>query len=161
MRFPLYIEGKIELGATSPEGAAELAARVASALIKVRASNVSLIGTSVTFRGGIFRLVSNWNILVPVGWGAIGVLTGSPGVVAYKFSCREMLGVTTLIALVVALFMAFVVPPSAPLFFRLGAPVLMWLWLYGGNYLISRYRLPAFVKDAVVGITHATATRAG
>jgi hypothetical protein len=161
MRFPLYIEGKIELGDIPPESAAELAARVASALTKVRASNVSLTGTSVTFRGGIFRLVSNWNILVPVSWGAIDILTGSPGVVAYKFSCREMLVVTTLMALVAAFFMSFVVSPSEPLFFRLGAPALMWLCLYAGNYLISRYRLPAFVKDAAGGITHATATRAG
>ncbi len=143
--FPTSFEGQIELSDFSCEQTDAVADRVASALLKVRATNVSRSGNIVTFRAGVFRLVSSWNVLAPVNHGSIEVQRGSPSTVKYKLSCVEMLVVTTLMAAIAG----FAIPSKAPALFKLGAPALMWLWLFGMNYLVAAYRLPAFIRRAV------------
>lgn len=145
--FPTSFEGRIELSDFSCEQSDAIADRVASALLKVRASSVSRNGNVVTFRAGVFRLVPSWNILAPVNHGSIEVQGGSPSTVKYKLSCLEMLIVTTLMVAIAG----FAIPSKAPAVFKLGAPALMWLWLFGMNYLIAAYRLPGFIRRAVRG----------
>jgi hypothetical protein len=41
------------------------------------------------------------------------------------------------------------IPQTKPLLFRLGAPFAMWLWLFGVNFVVASFRLPAFVCRAV------------
>lgn len=143
--FPISFEGQIELLDFSPEQIDAVAGRVASALVRVRARNVCCDGNVVTFHGGMFRLVSSWNILAPVSHGTIEVHGGSPSNVTYKLVCVEMLVVTTLMVAIAG----FAIPSKAPTLFRLGAPALLWLWLFGMNYLVAMYRLPAFLRRAV------------
>ena len=50
-----------------------LRAHLARCLRSVDASKVDIIGNRVTFTAGIFRLVSNWNILVGFGSGDLTV----------------------------------------------------------------------------------------
>jgi len=50
-----------------------LPAHLARCLRSVDASKVDIIGNRVTFTAGIFRLVSNWNILVGFGSGDLTV----------------------------------------------------------------------------------------
>src|SRR6267154_1863974 len=138
--FPISLKGSIDTPGIAPEQVIEVTARLISALNRVRAFSVICDGNTITFRGGIFRLVSNWNILVPVNRGVITVSSGSRGVVRYNFSCIEML---VFIALWVVLAVSLI-PSDKPTFFRFGAPPLLGLWLFGANYLVAAYRLPAF-----------------
>lgn len=143
--FPLAIVGRVESATIPIEQVPAIVAALKSALAQARASDVSEIGNKVTFRGGAFRSVFNWNVLVPFGSGVIEVHTGSPGTVEFRFSCVQMFVVVTLMVS----FAAFIIPTTKPLWFRLGAPLAMWLWLFGMNYLIAKFRLPAFVRRAV------------
>src|SRR5690348_10220152 len=50
-----------------------LSVHLAGCLHGVRASNVKILGNRVVFTAGIFRLVGNWNVLVPFGSGDLTV----------------------------------------------------------------------------------------
>ena len=50
-----------------------LPAHLADRLRLVQARNVQVEGYRVTFTGGMFRLVNNWNVLVPFGFGELTV----------------------------------------------------------------------------------------
>ena len=143
--FPISLEGSIDTHSISPEQVNAVTERLVSALNRARASSVVCDGNTVTFRGGMFRLVFNWNVLVPVSRGTITISSGSRDAVRFNLSCVEMLVVTT----VMAICAGFVIPSGQPALFRFGAPVLMWLWLFGMNYVIAAYRLPAFIRRAV------------
>jgi len=151
MGFPLTIAGTVKLAAATPGQASDLAEQLAKALIANRATDVRSSGNSVTFRGGMFRFVTNWNLLVPVTSGTITVASGSPGSVDYCFSCMQMLIFATAFSLLVLVF--FASPPRAPLAFDLLAPIGAWAWLFGANYLLAYFRLSGFIRDVIAGST--------
>lgn len=116
------------------------------ALIRERASGVSAVGNRLTFRAGMFRFVSNMNILASVGSGTVDVQPGSPGAISFHFSCLQSLLVTTGMASLVAVLLA-----SGPnsIVVRFLVPIGGWLWLFGASYLIANYRLGHFVRDII------------
>src|SRR5262245_54163055 len=125
--FPVTIAGRVESSTIAVEQIPVIVAALKSALTRARASDVSDVGNKVTFRAGAFRLVSNWNVLVPVGSGVFEIHAGSPGAVEFRFSCIQMLVIVTLMVS----FAAIIIPRNQPLLFRLGAPLALWLWLFG------------------------------
>jgi hypothetical protein len=145
--FPTSIEGRIDLPDTTELHADIMAACIVDALRDVRASAIERGGNTITFGGGIFRMVGNWNVLVPVSSGAIEVRAGPDAGISYRFSCLQMLVLVSAMALGVAV----VIPASEPVAIRLGAPVAMWAWLFGMNFLISTVRLRTFVRRAACG----------
>ena len=56
--------------------ARRLAGHLATCLRDVDARNVTVDGGRVQFHGGVFRMVSNWNVLVPFGSGELEVDVG-------------------------------------------------------------------------------------
>jgi hypothetical protein len=66
-----------------------LPAHLAECLRGVDASAVEVSGNRVTFKGGVFRFVTNWNVLVPFGFGDLTVDSQS-GEVRYRLSCRQL-----------------------------------------------------------------------
>ena len=140
--FPTSISGTVELPVLTPEQTPALVSALNIALEGARAFDISRTGNAITFRGGIFRFVSNLNVLVPVSSGVIEVRPGAPGTIVFRFSCMQLLIIVT----VMALLTGFVIPSNQPLAFKLGMPALMWLWLFGMNYLIAKIRLPAFIR---------------
>ena len=143
--FPLTISGRIESASISAEQVPVLVAGLSSALARARASDVTCAGNALAFRAGIFRLVFSWNVLVPVGSGAIQVLAGTAGSVRYRFSCVQMLVVIS----IMTLSLAMLIPRTEPLAWRIGAPIVLWLWLFGMNYMVASFRLPAFLRRAL------------
>ena len=62
-------------GATSISDLVDLEAlpgHLAARLNKVKAHDVTIQGNQVFFKAGMFRFVTNWNVLVPFG---LGILT--------------------------------------------------------------------------------------
>jgi hypothetical protein len=143
--FPLTIAGRIESANISADQVPVLIAALKSALQRARATDVTCAGNTVAFRAGMLRLVSNWNVLAPIGSGVIEVHAGSPGIVRYRFSCVQMLVAASIMVSVAVIL----IPQTKPLLFRLGAPFAMWLWLFGVNFVVASFRLPAFVCRAV------------
>ncbi|MDB5974928.1 MAG: hypothetical protein JWR07_1688 [Nevskia sp.] len=143
--FPIHIKGRIELPDTTPEQAAVIADRIVAALVAVRASGVECRANRITFRGGIFRMVFNWNVLAAVSHGVVDVQSGSKPMVDYTFYCWEMLAFVMLPILFVVLHTSINESPLV----RFGIPVFIFLWLFGVNYFVARFRLPAFLRDAI------------
>jgi hypothetical protein len=50
-----------------------LPTHLANCLRDVKARAIEIEGSHVAFTGGMFRLVSNWNVLVPFGYGDLTV----------------------------------------------------------------------------------------
>ena len=142
--FPLSITGSIKLQAISPQQVSGVVASIVAALERERASNVSIIGNTISFRAGVFRFVSRWNVLVPVASGTLEVKAGAPGSIVFRFSCIQFLAIFTTIVLILGLAL----PSEVSTVSHLVIPLVAWLWLFGMNYLIAAIRLPSFVRRA-------------
>jgi hypothetical protein len=144
--FPISFSGCIDIGDTSQERVSEVTARLVSALDRMSASNVVCDVNTLTFRaGGLGPAGGGWNVLSRVDRGTITVLSGSPGSVRYDLSCVKMLRTVTLMVMLMGVVTG-VLPGSGIPFWVF---VVMWLWLFGGNYLIGSFRLRAFIHEAV------------
>jgi hypothetical protein len=141
--FPLSIDGEIELKSSAPES--DILSGLRRALAAQKANNISTDGRRIAFEAGVFRLVSNWNVLVPVGSGTIEIVPGPPRRVRYAFSCRQMAAFTTAMAGVMSCLAAREGGAAGAVLIFAGA----WAWLFGMNYIIAAFRLPGFVRDAV------------
>jgi hypothetical protein len=120
---------------------------LADCLNNVDARAVEVRGNRVTFEGGMFRFVMNWNVLVPFGFGD---LTVNPETheVRYCLSYRQFV-ISSIIPLGIA---------AAFVFFRTGFrgmsrsiiffPVL-WLFVTFANLAIGISRFEGFLESCV------------
>jgi hypothetical protein len=124
---------------------------LAECLRSVAASTVEIRGNCVAFTGGMFRLVSNWNVLVPFGSGDLAV-DADFRQVRYRVSIRQLVLIGTAMVGVGAAFilMSHVWQPLLLL-------PLMWLWLVGGNVALGIFRFERFVGRAIATAPHLTA----
>jgi hypothetical protein len=126
-----------------------LVAHIASRLRGVEARDVRVIGNRVLFKGGIFRWVSNTNVLVPFGHGEIEVDKQNHAI-HYRLSYRQLLITTTAITGGIAVvFLSFALALSVFDPKMLLVVLLMWVWTVGGNLLIGLPRFKVFVRKAV------------
>ena len=116
-----------------------LPAYLAGVLQKVDAREVKVYGDRVEFKGGIFRLVSSWNIFVPFGSGIVTIRQ-----VAYQVSYLQLVCVATVAVGVMSLFILSSVGWLPLLVIRIA-----WLWLVGGNLLIGIPRFERFIRRAL------------
>jgi hypothetical protein len=74
-----------------------LPTHLAKCLRDVRAHAIEIEGSHIAFAGGMFRLVSNWNVLVPFGYGDLTVdpITRQ---VHYRLSSRQLVIPATVVA---------------------------------------------------------------
>lgn len=105
-------------------------------------------GDTVAFRGGVFRLglMTNWNLLVPIGRGEIVVEPTDDGLsVRYVISFRELITVATIMILIMMAMIfeseGMEVFPFVPV-----ALIFGWLFVVGGNIAIAIPRFNSFVR---------------
>ena len=104
---------------------------------------------TLLFRAGVFRLVTNMNILVPIGTGEIQVIANNQSIrVKYRFRYTEFLSIVT-----IGVASVFGLPlwkaPNLNELESVGLLLLIWILVFVPNYLISRYSVPAKLKAAV------------
>jgi hypothetical protein len=123
-----------------------LPAYFAGVLQKVDAREVKVYGDRVEFKGGIFRLVSSWNILVPFG---SGMITIRPDIrqVAYHVSWLQLVCFATVAVGIMSLFIVSSVGWQPLLVIPIA-----WLWLVGGNLLIGIPRFERFIRRALADV---------
>jgi hypothetical protein len=102
----------------------------------------------ILFRGGVFRLVWNWNQLVAITSGRIRFsFSADRARIDYRITFTQMFVlVPAMLAFLCIPFFALSrseVPPWQFLLFG-------WFWLFGGNYLITCFRFPRFLRRAVL-----------
>ena len=126
--------------------------RLAAALAELRPRSVQREPGAVTFEGGLFRFVSNWNLLVPLAWGRVAVGRRDGGLEArYRLAFTELVAITTALVGLVAIPIVLVPGPDAGAV-RFVVPVVMWAWLVGANVALTLVRFPAFVRRVAVRI---------
>ena len=149
----LMIEGSIYFGEETDSE--KLASHLADCLHDADAKTVDLADGRASFKGGVFRMVSNWNVLAPFGSGEMRV-NPTTRQVFYRLSVRELVAMGTV---VVGLMTIFTLMSRAwqPAIFM---PI-MWLWIVGGNLAIGTFRFERFVRRSIESAPrHATQSRA-
>jgi hypothetical protein len=122
----------------------ELVPHLAECLRRERANSVQINGHTILFTGGIFRLVSNWNVLVPFGCGSVSV-DPTERVVNYYLSNRQLITVVTPVAALPAILIWLQKHSTT----GIALAALFWTWLVGGNILLGRVRFRSFLKRAI------------
>jgi hypothetical protein len=151
MIFPLSWVGDIrvprESGRTWDVAAAVLA--IERAISAQKPKSVARVGSSVEFRAGIFRLVSNTNVLVPISSGHVDVQAEPSGLrIRYTIRFAEVLAFSLIVTAAVAVQVS-VYPENTTRAFRAIVCCLPLIWLLGGNVAITLFRFPRLLKRAV------------
>ena len=146
MPFPISVSGVVTVRVVTVEAALDQLER---ALALQKASALQRQGNEVHFRGGAFRWVSNWNVLVPISKGVLHVQPRDDGVsIFYRVTFSEMLiAVTVMMAVFVGPVVAF--SSRVPVPGRIGVILIGWSWLFGGNFALAWWRLPRFLRRSL------------
>ena len=151
MSFPVSVDGTITLvEPPSDEEVLRVVERIKALLERARTSSISHSGSGVTFRGGLFRFVSNWNVLVPFGWGRIDVEAVQGAlVIHYHLSTVQIL------LLMLALTAVNVV-------YSFGSPTSMFvsaailICAFVGTYVIGQWRFRQWLIGNMITHRHAS-----
>jgi hypothetical protein len=127
---------------------AGLPAHLADRLDQASASTVDVQGQRVMFTAGMFRPVTNWNVLVPFDSGVITVDTTARQVL-YEVSCRRLVLLGTSMVCLMTVFILF-----ARVWGAILAMPIMWLWLVGGNLVLGKLRFEGFLGRAIASAPH-------
>ena len=123
----------------------DLLAIIVTELKRHRPKKIEQRGEKIEFSAGIFRLVMNWNLLVPITSGTI-VFQENESCLEYSLSFMELI----VFGIIATLFM-IILPlaagaPKGDLFI---APILVWGWLVGMNFLLGIFRFGSFIKKCI------------
>jgi len=153
MPFPVSARGKIVVDSVNT---AEAMRAVEAMLRKAKASSVTLGVDRIDFTAGFFRFVTSWNLLGAVNSGSVAFHQRERGVeIHYRLSFVQMLVfVSAMVVLFFGLYPVLAMSPQA----RVPLPALgvAWLWLFGGNYVITVLRFRSALRSACHA--HAAAT---
>jgi hypothetical protein len=151
MMLPLSLSGIVMIerppsACDSPEDALAL---IVARLEREKPSHLSRTGTRVEFRGGLLRLVSNWNQLVAVTRGEIRVHREPRGLsIRYKIWFTQLLIFVT-IGVGGLLGPPVIAASNLSITGKIALLSTAWLWLAGGNIAIAAFRFPRFLRRAV------------
>ena len=160
MPFPVSAKGTLDVQLHREADAEKLITAVVSAIRNESPSDLSRQSNEILFRGGVFRLVWNWNQLVSItsGFVRISFIPGRARV-DYRITFTQMLILVP--AMLAFLCIPFLTSPRSEL-----PPwqllLFGWPWLFGMNYLSTCVRFPRFLRRAIDGAlrsdptTHAT-----
>jgi len=145
MPFPLSSDGRI----VAETDMTRAIAAVEEAIRRAEPGRISVSDRRIDFTGGAFRYVTGWNLLVPIGSGIITFHETARGVeVRYHISFLQMfVGVTLMVALMFGILPVLSWGSTARVPFALLG--LMWLWLFGANYVIIIFRFPSALRRAL------------
>jgi hypothetical protein len=146
MPFPFSSQGTLFVDTGDLE---RVIAAVESVIQRAKPSSIATTDRHIEFTAGLFRSVSSWNLLVSIESGRVTFEKTDRGIqVRYVISFVQMFFVVTI--MVVVLFEAL---PVISWGNRAGVPLpvvgLMWLWLFGMNYVIATFRFPAALRGAL------------
>ena len=147
--FPFSFGRTIEVPVTnnSMESVSEMMLSTLARRIKAEKPNsISSNQRQITFSGGFFRFVGNWNLLVPIDHGVIDVVPdGNRLLISYKI---WFIGLFILSSLMTIMF-AFAIFSSGFTLQNLVTVARIWLLFFGGNFVIAVVRFHNFVRSAL------------
>jgi len=124
---------------------AMLPAHIADGLRHLDARAVEVNQNHVSFTGGIFRSVGNWNVLVPFGFGELAVDSDARHV-RYRVSFRQLvIGATVMVGIMGGFIWYESHSWQGLLFAGIG-----WMWIVGGNFALGISRFESFLRRVIV-----------
>jgi len=102
-------------------------------------------------------LVPSWNVLAPISQGEINVepcVSGSCRV-QYRLSLFRVRLWCAIFTLIILLFLGLA---RLPVYFVLCAICVMWVWLYGGNWVLTTARFHGLIEKTLADFVGQTAT---
>lgn len=139
MPFPFSSSGTIEITTHEAASLQSIVSAIENAIRDSKPTNLSVKDAVLSFRAGVFRLVNGGNQLVSIGSGEIRLSQrGELVLIDYRISFVQMF------IFVSMMVVPYVFVAQAPLEFIVG----VWLWLFGGNYFLTLYRFPRFLRAA-------------
>lgn len=160
MPFPVSIGGVVRtpVDRADPKRMPTIAQHVTDMLGAAGASHVIQSGHAVQFSTGFFRGVGNRHVLVQLGTGTIEIEDGPLEMrVTYRASTVRMLVIVTAVLCVPAAVLVSMTQTSPALsdlpawFPALGVGI-AWLWVFGGNYWMTKTRFRRWLEQ---GVRHA------
>ncbi len=118
----------------------KLVLHLADGLRNASAYDVQIQGTLITFRGGVLRLVSNWNVLGPFGSGEIEV-DPKLRIMRFRLNFTELLIAATVLVILVSV--SLLASHNTKM---LAAVPLIWVFLVGVNLLTGIPRFNVFIR---------------
>ena len=121
------------------------------ALEAQQASDIERRDDTITFAAGMFRFVSRSNVLSVISSGTVRVTSDFAGTrVHYTIRFTQLLVIVTAMVSFMggAMMMEQSRPPERGLFPPL-AFAIMWLWLFGGNFVTAFIRWRRFLRRTV------------
>jgi hypothetical protein len=152
MSFPFSIIGTVVLKKGKNEVPIDdLVDAIRDGLRKVKASKIIINRSErkISFSGGFFRFVTNWNILHAVSNGEIRVEEANQKIsLHYNLKFTEMLILVTI--LVFGVFGDFNLQGSYLSFFpKILNLAILWFLFFGMNYLVTMIRFPPFIRRII------------
>ena len=145
--FPFSFGGTIEIPLESDSK--RIISTLTERIKAEKPSEITSIQSRITFSGGFFRLVGNWNLLVSISYGVIDIAPANNKLlVSYKLWFTELLVFVSLMAGVAA----FVVFATGSADQNFGIVAKIWLWLFGGNFILTIVRFHSFVRSAIENV---------
>lgn len=147
MPFPFSNTGTVVLEKRSKEDSIEeLGDAIQEGLQNVKARDITRNRNNFSFSGGFLRFVSNRNILVSVSSGEITIEETAETIsIRYVLKFTEMLIIVSLMVVGgfgIMLWQA----PNLSFFPKVILSAVLWLCLFGRNYLITTLRFPSFIR---------------
>ena len=158
MTFPFTKIGSFRVETPGPaEGQIDaLEVALLDWLIGQRPRGISRVPQSITFKAGVLRFASGWNILWPIGSGDIALAALPGGIeVSYRLRLTELFVVTILVVMLLLGQISVIQDIPVTLELIAGLAVL-WFVLFGGNYLIAPLRLSGALKQVARQATGGT-----
>ena len=130
--------------AVSPqEAASRYIVLLAAELSEAKPSSMHVDGNRIALRGGFFRFVSNWNLLVPITSAEISVDAQTDSITVSLRARLTQLVVFCAIATAFFLYSTQHWPSPIHWF---GVLALVWGWLFGMNVVLTRLRLVGLLR---------------
>jgi len=148
MTFPFTYTNKVEVQFDEKKHTPEnLLDSVIKSLQKAKAKNVKNNLNHITFTGGIFRLVTNWNILGSISSGEITIERNKDKLcLKYHLKFTEMLIIVT-VGVFGFLGIGIYQASNLTNIHKIIMLIIAWLWLFGGNYMVTIFRFPKFINE--------------
>ena len=131
----------------------QLGTHLVHCLSRANPLQVRVAGNRIFFKGGVFRWVSNWNVLIPFGHGEIEVDSDSHRV-NYSLSYSQWLTLGTIFVFLIGTFILFT-SSKRDLWFL----PLIWVWLVGINVVIGISRFEGFIRKCIETAPQTVQTR--
>lgn len=136
------MEGHVDIGPCDEAQSSALVYEFVLALDFQRAKNIEYTDDTVFFRGGMFRGVSNMNVLITVTRGQIKIIPGNRAQISYLFLCTQMLISSILFSIVWGVFLL----DKESLIMRILGAIGFFCVCFALNYAIGLQRLRKFLR---------------